>query len=96
MTTVQLEIYAKELQMHFQEERRLRYELEARNKELERRLAELTALNQLFQQHLEQRMTAVASLQSLASQLEQLSKNAGAMVSLVGVKAEDPKGRKAG
>ncbi len=90
MTMAQLEIYATELQRHFQEERRLREELEMRNQELEHRLKELTALNQLFQKHLEQRLTAVSSLQSLASTLEQLSKDATAMLIKVGATPGSP------
>ena len=44
----QLEIYAQELSEHFNEERKLRQQLEERGKELERRVHEVTALNNLF------------------------------------------------
>lgn len=40
----QLEIYAKELQEHFNEEHRLRQQLEQRNKDLEQRLREIAAI----------------------------------------------------
>ena len=50
----QLEIYAKELKGHFDEERCLRQELEGRNEQLEQRVREITALNQMFQEHLAQ------------------------------------------
>ena len=45
----QIEIYAKELQEHYHEERRLRRELETRNHELEQKVNELLSLNRLFQ-----------------------------------------------
>ncbi len=50
----QLEIYAKELQELFGEERRLRHQLEDRNLQLEQRLREITAIermNQTISQH---------------------------------------------
>jgi len=48
----QLEIYARELQQHFREERRLQQQLRERNGQLEQRLRELSALNTMFQAHL--------------------------------------------
>ena len=49
----QLEIYARELQQHFREERRLRQLLREHNGQLEQRMRELTALNTMFQAHLQ-------------------------------------------
>ena len=45
----QLEIFAKEIQEHFSEERRLREELEVRNERLEQRLREITAIERMNQ-----------------------------------------------
>ena len=50
----QLAIYATELQEHYHEERRLRRELETRNRELEQRVNELLSLNRLFQKFISQ------------------------------------------
>ena len=49
----QLEIYARELQQHFREERRLQQQLRERNGQLEQRMRELGALNTMFQAHLQ-------------------------------------------
>ncbi|MBI4310891.1 MAG: hypothetical protein HY681_03825 [Chloroflexi bacterium] len=83
MTLAQLEIYAKELQEHFQRERTLRQELETRNRELEQRLMELTALNQLFQRYLEERSTVLDALQTLVGSLSQVSGEASNILSKV-------------
>lgn len=69
----QLEIYAKELQMHFIEERRLRQELYDRNQQLELRVQEITALNQLFKQHLDQRFEAARAFKDLLKGLANVS-----------------------
>ncbi|MBM3949680.1 MAG: hypothetical protein FJ312_10690 [SAR202 cluster bacterium] len=55
----QLEIDAKELRDHVESERKLQQELETQNKKLEQRLREISALNQLFQQHLDERLAVV-------------------------------------
>lgn len=48
----QLQIYAAELNQHYHEERRLRRELENRNRELAQKVKELLSLNNLFQKFL--------------------------------------------
>ena len=80
----QLEIYAKELREHVEEERRLRKELETQNKQLEQRIREITALNHLFQQHLDERMAVVKAYREV---LEGLN-NLGRQTSLLVKKAE--------
>ena len=55
----QLEIYAKELREHMQSERQLREDLQSQNRKLEQRIREITALNQLFQKHLDERVAVV-------------------------------------
>ena len=52
LTKDQIAIYAKELNEHFQQERRLRMSLHARDEQLEQRAREVTALNQMLPQHL--------------------------------------------
>ena len=66
----QLKIYAKELKEHFNEERCLRQELEGRNAQLELRVREVTALNRLFQEHLNQRFAVVQAYRELLKDLE--------------------------
>ncbi len=53
MSQQQLQIYASELRDHFLEERRLREQLEVRNRELGQRITELAALNRLFRRFLD-------------------------------------------
>ncbi len=69
----QLEIYAKELREHIQTERRLRQELEGRNSDLEQRVREITALNQLFQQHLDERTSVVKAYREIIDGLAMLA-----------------------
>ena len=72
----QLEIYARELQQHIQEERRLLQEIENRNQQLEKRVGELTALNSLFQVHLGQHFSVVEAFQNFVEGLQQLAHEA--------------------
>ena len=55
LSRAQLEIYAKEIKEHYLEECHLRQELEDRNRQMEQKVREITALNQLFQKHLAER-----------------------------------------
>ena len=82
----QLEIYARELRDHMETERQLRHELEARNRELEERVREITGLNQLFRQHLDERLAVVHGYRDLLdgmsrvhSQIADLVKEAEAL-----------------
>ena len=70
----QLEIYASELRQHMESERRLNRELEDRNGELEQRIREITALNQLFQQHLSESASVVQAYEDIHLGLKQLVK----------------------
>ena len=72
----QLEIYAKELREHVQSERRLRQELQGRNEQLEQRVREITALNQLFHRHLEERQTVVEAYHKVLEGLRELASGA--------------------
>ena len=75
----QLEIYAKELREHVQSERQLRQELEGRNIQLEQRVKEITALNQLFQSHLEERQAVVQAYREVLDGLRELAKGASGL-----------------
>ncbi len=79
LNRTQLEIYAKELSEHVQSERKLREELEGRNSDLEQRIREITALNQLFQAHLDERATVVKAYTEVLDGLKQLSSGASAL-----------------
>lgn len=63
----QLEIYAKELRESLKKEKELRAELE-------NRVRELMALNNLFQQHLKQRFDVIDAYKELVEQLENFSR----------------------
>ena len=64
----QLEIYASEINTHFQKERKLSRELAARNKELEQKLKEVSELNGRLEDSLAmaQRLTAEAQAANVA------------------------------
>jgi signal transduction histidine kinase/CheY-like chemotaxis protein len=64
----QLEIYASEINTHFQKERKLSRELASRNKELEAKLKEVNELNDQLESSLEmaQRLTAEAQAANAA------------------------------
>lgn len=51
----QLKLYAQELSTLVRQERQLRQQLEAKNRDLEQRIRELSALNSMFQEHLDMR-----------------------------------------
>ena len=70
----QLEIYAKELAAHVQTERGLRKELERHNRQLEQRVREITALNRLFQKHLDERQAVVTAYREVLVGLKELVK----------------------
>jgi hypothetical protein len=78
ITREQLEIYAREVQIHYNEERRLRRQLEERNEALEQRIREITALNELFQRHLAERDSLVDSCLRIGDELQALAERAGA------------------
>lgn len=79
----QLEIYARELREHITNERRLRRELEERNRVLENRVRELTALNQLFQQHLRERFETLEVYRHVCERIERLAQELDDLVSYV-------------
>jgi len=75
----QLEIYARELQASFHKERRLRQELQERNGQLEQRVREITALNQMFQEHLRRTPLAQAYVE-LREGLQRLVREADVLL----------------
>ncbi|MBI2866700.1 MAG: hypothetical protein HYX97_00015 [Chloroflexi bacterium] len=75
----QLEIYAKELQARIVEERRLRQELAEQTGQLEQRLREITALNQMFQKHLGQQFEVIDTYRQLLDGLRRLAHDATAL-----------------
>ncbi len=78
---VQLEMFAREFQKHYLEERRLLHLLADRNTELEKRVHELSALNRLFQQHLGARLIEVEAHRSVIERLQSLAAEVRALVS---------------
>ena len=102
LTKEQLTIYAKEvaeqyqterrlrdeLRKSFEGERRLRQEIESRNKQLLQRVAEITALNELFQNHLEQRDAVLGAYKGLLGRLDKLAQQTSDIVDWA--KAQQP------
>jgi len=56
------------------EERRLHRELEEQHRQLEQRVLEVTALNRMFQEHLNQRYAVIEAYQELCKELQVLAK----------------------
>ncbi len=71
----QLELYAREFQKHYLEQRRLRHELEERNRQLELRLRELTALNRIVQLHIDEHFAVIDAYKKLLEELESSPEN---------------------
>ena len=76
----QLELFAREFQRHYLEERRLLHLLADRNTELEERVHELSASNRLFQQHLGKRLVEVEAHRSVIDRLQNLAADVRALV----------------
>lgn len=72
----QLALYARELGELYRREQKLRQELEAKNQELEQRVRELQALNNMFQQHLDIRMRTEEAFQQLVAGLRRMVEEA--------------------
>ena len=68
----QLYLYAKDLHALYEAEKKEREALAEEKLVLEMRLKELSALNHLFQQHLERRQRLEETLQEVASRLKRL------------------------
>ena len=73
LSEAQLENFARELQEMYRHERQLRQELEKEKLNLEQRLRELTALNQLFQQHLARNFDTERTYLELARGVQDLA-----------------------
>ncbi len=76
MSGEQLKVYAKEVAGLYQQERKLRHQLEAKNKELEQRVKELSALNSMFQQHLKMRLRTEEAFKKLADRIASMAEEA--------------------
>ena len=74
MSTEQLKLYAKEVADLYHKERQLCRELEVKNQELELRLKELSALNSMFQQHLNRRLRTEEAFKRLVGRLGSVAK----------------------
>ncbi|MBF8266917.1 MAG: hypothetical protein HW388_425 [Dehalococcoidia bacterium] len=75
----QLETYARELREHFQEELRLRKEMEALNWRMTQQLQELTALNRLFRRHLSERFAVVDAHRQVLRDLTRVAQKTAAL-----------------
>lgn len=69
----QLKVYAREFSEHYKKERELRGRLEARNRDLELRIQELSALNAMFRQHLDRRKPMEESLNRLETAVSKVA-----------------------
>lgn len=72
----QLQIYAKELQEHYHEERRLRQKLEEWNGQLQQMLVEMTAMSKFMQERLAQSFSMAYAYRGLMGELEQIQMRA--------------------
>ena len=77
----QLEIYARELQQHYQEERRLRESLESWNGQLEQVVREMTAMNKTLRDRLTQRFGLMYAYRDVLAGLQNLSLEASMLLS---------------
>ena len=72
----QLVIYAIELNQLIETERQLRLELESRNRELQERVREIKALNQLFHKHLDERLVVTGAFSKILEGVRENEKTA--------------------
>lgn len=72
----QLRIYAQELAETYRKEQQLRQEVEAKNRELEQKLRELSALNRMFQKHLDIRFQVEDALKRLVDGIHRTAEEA--------------------
>ena len=78
----QLKLYARELADLYRKEQELRQEIEVKNTQLERRIRELMALNNMFQQHLDLRMRTEDAYRQLVDGLRNMVEKAEAHLKL--------------
>ncbi len=76
MGSEQLRIYARELAETYRKEQQLRQEVEAKNRELEQKLREISALNALFQKHLDLRRQKQEELKGLVDAIYKVGEEA--------------------
>lgn len=68
----QLRLYAQELAEIYRQEKELRQEISEKNKELEKRVQELSALNAIFQKHLDMRFRTEEAFKRLVEGINRL------------------------
>jgi len=68
----QLRLYAQELAETYRQEKELRHEILEKNRELEKRVQELSALNAIFQKHLDMRFRTEESFKRLVEGVNRL------------------------
>lgn len=68
----QLKLYAQELSEIYRQEKELRQEISEKNKELEKRVQELSALNAIFQKHLDMRFKTEEAFKHLVEGINRL------------------------
>lgn len=79
LSSEQIKLYAKDMADLYKEERKLRHDIEAKNRELELRVRELTALNSVFQGHLNMRMQTEDCFNQLVENIGVLAAGAQAL-----------------
>ncbi|MBI2854897.1 MAG: hypothetical protein HYX87_08275 [Chloroflexi bacterium] len=89
----QLKLYATECAALYRKERQLREQLEAKNKDLELRNQELSALNAMFQRNLELRKLAEDSLRKTVEAISKVSDDARQLLQAVDVSRSNDAGR---
>ncbi|MFP3975499.1 MAG: response regulator [Dehalococcoidia bacterium] len=75
-SNIQMALYKHRME---EEQRRLHNELEKKNRELEQRVTELTALNKLFQKHLSERFAVTEAYRDVLQGLEKLCQEASTL-----------------
>ena len=68
----QLRLYAQELAEIYRQEKELRQEISEKNKELGKRVQELSALNSMFQKHLDMRFRTEEAFKRLVEGINRL------------------------
>ena len=72
----QLRLYARELAEIYRQEKELRQEISEKNKELGKRVQELSALNAVFQKHLDMRFRTEEAFKRLVEGINRLVSDA--------------------
>lgn len=76
----QLKLYAQELAELYRKERQLRQEMEAKNRELEQKAQQLSALSSMFQEHLNLRFQTEDTFEKLLAGIRDIAQKANDLV----------------